>query len=412
MAELAEVLENIRAEEADSRRLFGGESVGVRKSGRRNNPRYRSGLANAARFLSDVMEGRRPTHHLQEALTTSDFPFYFGDILDRQVLAAYREWPSVWNGIARRTTVNDFRPAKFYPPAWGADQRLDVVEEQGEYPEAKVNEQAAIQMSVKKYGRRIGFSWESIINDDLQQLRDIPVRFGRAARRSESRGVIEQYADANGPQATLYSNTNKNIINTTNGARTNNPTLSIDALQDAWVVLSKQTDENGEPIFLEMVTLVVPPALEVPARNIIQAEQIEVTAGAAGGSPNVQNTTATPTATGEQRLRVANWMKNNLRLMVDPYIPYTITGAKGNTSWFLFADPGQGRAAIQIAFLRNHEEPEIWIKEPDARRVGGGAVDPMEGDFDTDSIQYRVRHVFGLVQIDPKATVASNGSGT
>ncbi len=37
---------------------------------------------------------------------------------------------------------------------------------------------------------------------------------------------------------------------------------------------------------------------------------------------------------------------------------------------------------------------------------------PMEGDFDTDSIFYKVREVFGGTQIDPIMTVYSNGSGS
>jgi hypothetical protein len=34
----------------------------------------------------------------------------------------------------------------------------------------------------------------------------------------------------------------------------------------------------------------------------------------------------------------------------------------------------------------------------------------MDGDFDTDSIEYKVRHVLGGSVIDPKFAVASNGS--
>ncbi len=70
------------------------------------------------------------------------------------------------------------------------------------------------------------------------------------------------------------------------------------------------------------------------------------------------------------------------------------------------------RAPGRDAFLRGHEEPELFIKEPNARRVGGGPVDPMDGNFENDSIDYKVRHVLGVSRIDPKATVASNGSGS
>jgi hypothetical protein len=62
--------------------------------------------------------------------------------------------------------------------------------------------------------------------------------------------------------------------------------------------------------------------------------------------------------------------------------------------------------------LRGHAEPEIFIKEPNARRVGGGIVNPMDGDFETDSVEYKLRHVFGGSILDPKMSVGSNGSGS
>jgi hypothetical protein len=85
-----------------------------------------------------------------------------------------------------------------------------------------------------------------------------------------------------------------------------------------------------------MVTLVVPPALEITARNIMNATQLWTTTGR-GRRP-----AAEPGHRGDQRLIVDNWMRNRMTLVVDPYIPMTATSANGNTSWFLFANPSRG----------------------------------------------------------------------
>lgn len=50
---------------------------------------------------------------------------------------------------------------------------------------------------------------------------------------------------------------------------------------------------------------------------------------------------------------------------------------------------------MEIGFLTGHETPELFMQSPNAVRVGGGAVDPMDGDFRTDSIDWKVRYVFG-----------------
>jgi len=102
-------------------------------------------------------------------------------------------------------------------------------------------------------------------------------------------------------------------------------------------------------------------------------------------------------------------MKARFRLNKDSYIPIVASSANGSTSWFLFGNPDNGRPALEMGFLRGHEEPEIFMKAPNSIRVGGGGED--FGDFDTDSVEYKVRHIFGGTREDPKMTVASNGSG-
>ena len=381
-----ETIETIRAEEASVQRLFQGEGRSI--SGlRRSDPRYMTKLAETASFVEEVVKGKRPVYHLQEALSTSDFPLLFGDILDRSLLANYMEAPYSWRDIVREREVRDFRTVNLYSMN-GAENPLEVVPELTEYPAASLGE-AKTTLSVKKFGRRLPFSWESLINEDMGLFRDIPERFGRAARRTEERHVTDLFVGTTGPDTTFFSAGNANRV-------TGNPALSITSLQTALTMLAAQVDSAGDPITLDMVTLWVPPALEIPARNILNAVQLEI---GDVGSATVP------------RLITANWMRNRMNLSVGYYIPQIAT-TNGNTSWFLFANPGQGRPAGMIAHLTGHVAPEVWIKSPNAQRAGGGTVDALEGDFDVDAIVYRVRHVLGTATVDPKAAVASNGSGS
>jgi len=387
---MADTLETIAASEADVRRLFDGET---RVRGHHSDARYMSQLTEAANLVADVSEGRRPMYHLQEALTTSDFPLLFGDILDRQLLAAYREIPEVWRAYARTSTVPDFRLVSRHAID-GAEGALEAVAEQAPYPAATL-EESRDQYRVGKYGRRLPLSWETLVNDDLDAFRALPERLARGARRSVQRFVTDLYVDANGPHASLYTAPFANIV-------TGNPVLSIAALQTAYTVLAAQRDEDGEPIFIDSVTLVVPPALEVTAQNILNAIQLEIVEQ--GGTAN-------------QRLIAQNWMSNRLKLVVDPYIPIVASTANGNTMWALFANPADGRPALEVGFLRGHTEPALFMKRSDAQRVGGTAgPDGDLADFDTDTVQWKVRHVFGGTRListgGQKATVASQGDGT
>lgn len=384
-------VETIRAEEASVRNLFEGEQ---RLRDRHAGPEYMSRLARAAEFLSEVYNGRRRMWQLEEAMTASDFPELFGDVLDRQLLGRYQEMPAMWPQVARRSTVPDFRQAKRFAVD-GAEGELSEVGERAPIPEDELSE-SLDTIQVVKYAKALDFSFEQMTNQSLDEFRNAPDRLARGARRTEERKATQLYVGTAGPDGTLYSsshgpdNNQSNII-------TNNPALSTEGLQTAFQVLGSMVDEDGEPIVVEAVTLVVPPALEVTAQNILNALSIDVTNQ--GGTSN-------------QTVRAANWMANRTTLQVNPYIPI-IADSNGNTSWFLFGQPGGSRPALDVAFLQGNEMPALFQKAPNARRVGGGE-EPF--DFEHESIRHKVRHIFGTAQLINtggwRSTVASDGTGT
>jgi hypothetical protein len=83
----------------------------------------------------------------------------------------------------------------------------------------------------------------------------------------------------------------------------------------------------------------------------------------------------------------------------------------GHTSWYLFSDPSNGRHAAEVGFLRGYEAPQLFRRSPDV--VGG---DPNQGAFDDDSIQWKIRHVFGGSHANAagnwRFTYWSDGSGS
>lgn len=385
--------------QASTNAIYEGEGVSLsaraRKARGQRSPVYRQRLLEAMRLYDQVIAGsKRGALDFTEAMGTSDFQYLFADVIDRQILARYAATPVQWDAVARRGRVRDFRNVNRFTLD-GGEAVLTEVEEQEEYPAAALTD-GKYFYSVKKYGRRIPLSWEALINDDLDAFRDLPDRLGRAAARSEERFATALFAGASGPNGTFFASGNKNII-------TANPTLSITGLQTAYTVLGSQLDTDGAPIYVDGTVLMVPPALEVVAMNIINATEIVTAAGSGGASSD---------AGRADRLRTANWMQNKVRVVVNPWLPIISSSANGNTSWYLFADPNAGRPAMEVGFLIGHEQPELFQKSPNAVRVGGGMLSPEDGDFGSDSMEYKLRHVFGGTLMDPKSAVASNGTGS
>lgn len=390
--EMLEVIENFRQQQASAQQLFGGD--GVRVAGR-SDPQK---ILETMEFIKDVEDGKKPLSLLREAMTTSDFSALFGDIIDRQMLGAYREIEPVWNRFIRRGRVRSFVNAKRYSVD-GAEGLLDEVDEREEYPEEALKT-ASDEVTVRKYGKRLDLSWEATINDDLDAFRRNPDRLARSARRTEQYNATGLYIDANGPHASLYRDDwgpNNDVSNIIPG----NPPLSFDGLQAGWQLFADMKDEDGQPIVMDMAELVVSPALQITAENILNATELQYGDTTQADSPVI---------------RMNNWMKGRVRLTVDPYIPYHATAAHGTSSWALFANPdASGRAAAELTFLIGHEDPALYERLPNARRIGGGGGGVTES-FEDDSHAIRVRHVLGGARFTNtggwRVTVASNGSGS
>ena len=100
----------------------------------------------------------------------------------------------------------------------------------------------------------------------------------------------------------------------------------------------------------------------------------------------------------------------NITGHVNPYLPIVDTSGNGNNTWYLFGRLTNAGYAARLNFLRGHESPEICMKNPDKITLGGAQVSAMEGDYSSDSVRWRVRHVLGGTQVDPRYAAAFIGA--
>ena len=346
-------------------------------------------IARAVDLLSN--KSGKPRHRwdyeLREVITTDEFPYLFGQILDRQVLARYKETVADWKNYIKTSTVPDFRTVT-REKVYGQDNRLPEVTEKGEYL-VSPSGNARYSLAVKKYGRQFDISWEAVINDVLGAFADIPARFATAAIRTEAFHATGLYAAAAGPNAALFG---APIVDVDGQNVTNLGVLplTIANLETTLALMAAQVDPSGEPILVRGMHLVVPPPLEFTARSILTSAQYTYAATAAAAIP----------------LPITNIIPQmGLKLHVDPYLQIVDVSGTNDSTWYLFAEPSEG-AAMEMAYLRGHETPEICMKSSDKVTVAGAALSPFSGDFATDNVMYRVRIVHGGTQLDPRYAYA------
>lgn len=356
----------------------------------------------AAQLMQRAFAGnRRAMLDLEEALSTSDFRAAAFEVLDREMMDRYQDITPAWTMYARRTTTRDFKEKKLID-LMGGQAALAEVPELTEFP-ARSLSKALYKIFVKKFGGRFQISWESMVNDELGELQDLPGHLAVGARDTETKAAVGLLTDGNGPNdayfnANAWGRTYDVATDTWSGGSSNllsgNPALSAPALTAAITAIGQREDPEGRPIVVaDGYVLVIPPALEVTASEILNAVEIEIT-------------------DGSRKTRVANWLRGKIKIVVEPWLTVLDAGANVNTTWYLLPAPTASRPPFFVAFLRGHEAPDLRVKADTGSRVGGGAIPAEDGSFDVDDIQYRVRHVVGTAGTDMIATAASNGSGS
>lgn len=368
------------------------------KARRMSNPAYVARLAECAEFINMFRSGQVSERTFMEALSTADFPLLFGDILDTRLLNQYQATTNVWSQYAQRGSVQDFRRSRMIALD-GLMQPLYPLARKAELEGLKIDNaltETAYYTQVEIYERGVSWNWRMLMNRRGDFLSRIPAFLARAASRTEEKFAVSLYMDVNGPLGTFFSNGNANLVNTTNGAATNNPALGVTGLKDALKVIYNQRDSGGDPIVITGLILVVPPLLSTDADEVVKAQQLEI----------VPATSAVGT-----RIVTPPWV-NRFKPVTNWYHPIVASSdTNRNTTWFLFADPSESRPAIEVTFLTGYENPSLWEKAGNTRRFGG-AVDELMGDFDTGEKMMKIMHIIGGTPIDPKTAVVSNGNGS
>lgn len=344
--------------------------------------------AAAARLIDLMANTRRlPAHRadylFREAITTSDFPSLFGFTLERAMLARYLAAVPDWQAYTKLGTMPNFNAGELHK-VMGNDTLLPEVAEKGEYLVGPVAA-GYYTRRVKKWGRQFDISWEAIVNDALDAFGDVANRMADSVTFTRAYNVTDLIASVGGPDALLFG---AGLADTADGQLITNVgalPLSIANLDATLALMAAQTDINGRPLGIRGKHLVVPPALEMRARQILTSAYVSYTNVVAA-------VVAMPTSNVIPQM--------GLQLHVNPLLPVIDASGNRNFTWYLFADPSDG-VAIQLDLLRGQEAPEICMKASDKVGVGGaGPLSPFSGDFATDNIFYRVRDVHGGTRVD------------
>jgi phage major head subunit gpT-like protein len=316
-------------------------------------------------------------HLLETDVTTSTFSYLLGTSMNKRLLKDYQAWPSEWQKFANVVSVKDFKQQDRI--RLGAFGSLSQVSEDAPYTTLTLSDSHATYTPAK-YGNLVQISRETIINDDLYAIKQIPQKLAVAAAFTLAEFVYE-FLDPAGPNVydgyKLFDATNHKNTGITSGNRgtaNSGTALSSAAMQTGTIAMRKQTNAAGKAIGLKPRFLLVPPDLEFSAMTILKS------AGLPGGSNNDINP-----------------MMGYCEPIVAPQLNSFTTLGATTTFAALVADP-RVVDTIEVGFVGGQVNPVLFIQDQ-----------PLYGlNFTQDVISYKVRHEYGGAVVDYRGLYLMN----
>jgi hypothetical protein len=316
--------------------------------------------------------------HLQEAdVTTASFSYLLGTSMNKRLLKDYQAWPSEWQKFTTINAIKDFKQQDRI--RLGAFGSLSTVAEDAAYTTLTLSDTRAIYTPTKR-GNLVQVTRETIINDDLYAIKQIPQKLAVAAAFTLAEFVYNLLAPNFGniydahPLFDSINHLNTGVLAANLGVTNSGTALSSAALQAAVIKMRKQTNMASKPIGLKPRYLLTVPDLEFTAMTLLKS------AGLPGGNNNDINP-----------------MLGYAEPIISPQLNALAAGPASVAIWIAIADP-RVVDTLEVGFVGGQANPVLLIQDM-----------PLYGlNFTQDTISYKVRHEYGGAVVDYRGFYLGN----
>jgi len=288
------------------------------------------------------------------ALSSSDFPYILANAVNKSLRAEYDLVERTFQPFCRRTTMSDLK-TKSVNQLSGLLGKLEEIPEGAEYKADSMTE-AKEEYSLVKYGKKVKITDETIINDDLDAFSRIPRAIAYEAGYKQS-DIVYSILSGN----PTMGDGNSLFDSASHGNDGTGGAISDTTLKEAIKKMRQQTGLNGKFINVAPRYLIVGPEAEADAIKWMTQSHFPST---------VAN---------------KNIYQGAMEVIVDP----RLTG----DNWYVSAAP-TNIDTIEYAFLDGE----------------GDFTTENKMNFDTDSMEVKVRMFFAAKAIDWRGLFRNVGS--
>ena len=278
--------------------------------------------------------------------SSADFPFILANVANKTLRSAYDSTPRTFTAWARQATITDFRTVQRTQLAGAPD--LLRVPESGEFTYGTMGEGREVY-ALLTYGRIIGITRQTLINDDLDAFTRIPSAFGASAADLES-DLVYSILTSNPLMSDGVA-----LFNSGHGNLGTAGAISETTLAEAYRLFGNQRGLEARQISVQPRYLITPPGTRsVEARKNVTATTPNAVAG-------------------------VNAFAGRLEPIEEP----RLIPAAGADPWFLAADPNR-IDTVEYAYLDG----------------SNGVYTETRMGFEIDGMEIKARHDFASKAID------------
>nr|DAF34666.1 MAG TPA: major capsid protein [Caudoviricetes sp.] len=308
----------------------------------------RCGVKDAHRLSPDELWREMGMQSRGQFADTNSFVSIINSTLHATIARAYATAPTTYQYWTSVGSNPDFKKVTRYRLA--ATGEMQEIPENGEFKTVSGRDEG-VETGLKTYGKKFGFSRQTIINDDLGTVS----RMITAQVRSNQRFINQKCYEALTQNAKIFDG--KNLFDASHNNLFTGAAPSIASFNEMIVAMAKQKDINGKDVLnIKPHFVLAPVALGMAIRQILES-------------------TADPDATNSG---VMNPMKGAFQLITDAQLD--IVNPKG---YYAVADPNEADG-IEVTYLNGNRTPTLESKV----------------SWDTLGIEYRMFHDFGINIID------------
>ena len=223
-----------------------------------SSKRYASAsMVEIARIVSKADSEYSPDSIIKRALSTSDFPMLLANVMNKSLRKRYTDVPRTYQQIVTEIPVKDFKP--IYRLQRGDGPLLLPKSDNGQYQEGKFSESQEV-FKLQEWGRKITFTRQMLINDDLNAMTGIIEMLSSSAVTLEGDlawgALTSQTPMSDG--LPLFHEKHGNIAK-------NGSSISAESIFEGKLAMRRQRGLDGARIRNEAKFLIVPATLELDA---------------------------------------------------------------------------------------------------------------------------------------------------